>query len=336
VHGIGQAHGGFNDTLAYAVNRNALGALDMVIVSGSEFGSGGRSADRYTVLTGYQDLGNLGGRAPGFIETYSEARALSADASVIVGYSRAPDGMRAFKWTAATGMSALPDLPGGAVDSGALAVSANGSITGGWSTSTEGPQAMLWFPPISIGGITVFDGLVELGDLPGGAYDSAVHAMSGDGAVAVGAGNGNNGREAFIWSNGQGMRPLGQFFSSTTPDSVAYCVSDDGTVVGGTSRTGAGTFDQLAFVWRDDFGMVPLQDILTYYGVDMTGWSRFLEVTGITPDGRTLVGNGVQDLDFTGFRVTLPENFMPEPGAVLPVALAGLALLRRRRRRGGS
>ncbi|KAA0233489.1 MAG: HAF repeat-containing protein, partial [Armatimonadetes bacterium] len=73
---------------------------------------------------GMQDLGTLGG-------TESQANGVSGDGSVVVGWaSDALGNLRAFRWTAATGMQYLGTL---AAHSSAYDVSGNGAVIVGWS-----------------------------------------------------------------------------------------------------------------------------------------------------------------------------------------------------------
>jgi hypothetical protein len=66
-------------------------------------------------------------------------------------------------------------------------------------------------------------------------------------------------------------------------------VSGDGTLVVGAGETAQGVE---AFVWDSIHGMRSLQDLLTQdFGLDLTGW-RLFEATGISADGRTIIGNG--------------------------------------------
>jgi len=51
-------------------------------------------------------------------------------------------------------------------------------------------------------------GMIGLGDLPGGGFESYAHAVSADGAVIVGRSWSASGHEAFIWDNAEGMRSL--------------------------------------------------------------------------------------------------------------------------------
>ncbi|HET6304990.1 MAG TPA: PEP-CTERM sorting domain-containing protein, partial [Myxococcota bacterium] len=103
----------------------------------------------------------------------SEAHAVSADGTVVVGYGTSPAGREAFRWTAATGMVALGDLPGGSSTSFGFGVSADGSVIVGRGSSASGPEAFRW---------TQAGGMLGLGDLPGGAFGSIATDVSADGA----------------------------------------------------------------------------------------------------------------------------------------------------------
>src|SRR5262249_26072669 len=52
------------------------------------------------------------------------------------------------------------------------------------------------------------NGIVGLGDLPGGVFSSEAHAVSADGSVVVGKGTTNSGDQAFNWDPQHGMRVL--------------------------------------------------------------------------------------------------------------------------------
>jgi probable HAF family extracellular repeat protein len=70
--------------------------------------------------------------------------------------------------------------------------------------------------------------------------------------------------------------------------SMAADVSEDGSVVVGFAEGPDGI---TAFVWDDTNGMQSLKDVLTFGGVDMTGW-RLMHAEGISRDGKTIVGYG--------------------------------------------
>lgn len=130
------------------------------------------------------------------------AYAVSADGSVVVGHSSSTSRDEAFRWTRATGMVGLGDLPSTAEDGSmgsAFGVSADGSVVVGRGHSPNGFEALQWTPA---------GGMVGLGDLPGGIFESAAYQVSADGAVAVGYGSSVTGHEASLWTSAEGMRSL--------------------------------------------------------------------------------------------------------------------------------
>jgi probable HAF family extracellular repeat protein len=188
------------------------------------------------------------GFAPG--NTESEAWAVNADGSVVVGSSYAssqPDLYTAFEWAAATGAVGIDQssTPTGRVQ--ANGVSDDGSVIVGFDDN----GAFRW---------TTATGAVNLG--PGGAYD-----VSGDGAVVVGYGSGG----AFRWTASTGMVSLGYLPGYTT--SEAYGTNADGSVVVGGSGSSSGS---QAFEWTQATGMVGLGYLPGYdnsfaYGVSADG-----------------------------------------------------------------
>jgi len=135
-------------------------------------------------------LGTLGGRE-------SEAYGVSADGSVVVGWSyNAAWQSRAFRWTAAGGMQDLGTLPGGN-RSEAWGVSADGSVVVGWAANAAGRgRAFRW---------TASGGMEDLNTtyaslLTNGSVLIEARAISPDGRYIVGSGyNAATGRyEAFL------------------------------------------------------------------------------------------------------------------------------------------
>lgn len=85
-----------------------------------------------------QDIGSLGG-------SHTDAQAISADGSVVVGVSRtALEEQRAFRWTAAEGVQELALLPGGEFGGVATGVTADGSVVVGSTYSSSGYRAVRW------------------------------------------------------------------------------------------------------------------------------------------------------------------------------------------------
>src|SRR5690606_20429255 len=77
----------------------------------------------------------------------SVASSISADGSVIVGYSFGFRDMQAVRWTEHGGIESLGELPGGALLSEATAVSADGSIIVGYAWDLGGmSHAFRWTP----------------------------------------------------------------------------------------------------------------------------------------------------------------------------------------------
>ncbi|MCK5001056.1 MAG: hypothetical protein KAS23_16045 [Anaerohalosphaera sp.] len=139
-----------------------------------------REAFRWTQAEGMKGLGDLPGGS-----FYSIALDVSADGSVVVGYSNTDWGDRAFRWTASEGIQDIGCLPGNGT-SRAWAVSADGSVVVGIS----GNQAFRW---------TSSEGIQGLGYLPDGG-NSEAWDVSDDGLVIVGKGTTDLGdEEAFIW-----------------------------------------------------------------------------------------------------------------------------------------
>jgi probable HAF family extracellular repeat protein len=113
-----------------------------------------------------EDLGTL----PGV--NFSQARGVSADGSVVVGWSN-----RAFRWTAAGGMEDLGTLAGG-FGSVASDVSADGSTVVGYSTSSGGARAVRWITCVPCPADFNGDGFLDFFD-----YDAFVEAYETSGGL---------------------------------------------------------------------------------------------------------------------------------------------------------
>lgn len=91
---------------------------------------------------------------------------LSSDGGTVVGWSEAGP-LRAFRWTAGSGIVDLGVLPGDSL-SGGFAVNADGSVVVGMS-GVANIQAYRWTGP---------GGMIGIGDLPGGASNSQANDVS--------------------------------------------------------------------------------------------------------------------------------------------------------------
>lgn len=180
----------------------------------------------------------------------SWAFGVSGDGSVVVGASySAANELQAFRWTQGVGMQGLGFLasPANLARWGqAEAISADGNVIVGScrsNNSQNGVEAFRW---------TVGGGMVGLGDLAGGGFQSWAFAASADGSVIVGRATiegvggpfgGGSASRAFIWDTVHGMRDLQELLTAAGAPiegwtlTEARGVSADGrTIVG----TGAG------------------------------------------------------------------------------------------------
>jgi probable HAF family extracellular repeat protein len=223
---------------------------------------------------------SLGFLPEGSLESY--ASDVSADGAIVVGGSSTAEDEKfeAFRWTQGDGMVGLGYLSDGDFDSYANDVSADGSTVVGMSGSSDAYQAFRW---------TQSDGMVGLGYLQEGDLKSCAHGVSADGSTVVGYSISSSGyTEAFRWTQSDKMVGLG--FLPDANESVALGVSADGSTVVGYSGSG---YNTEAFIWNETNGMRNLKDLLTDIGhLDLNSWT-LSGATGISSDGKTVVGIGM-------------------------------------------
>ncbi len=281
--GLGDLTGGIFYSTGQKIND------DGSVIIGTSYGTLNYEAFRWTAGSGMTALGALAGGL------YSYANGVSADGSVVVGYSMsAASGFgrgEAFRWTSGTGMVSLGDFAGGVLDSQAYATNSDGSIIVGYGTNASGIEAFRW---------TSGTGLVGLGELAGGSYFSNAKAISADETVIVGDSNSANGYEAFRWTSGTGMVGLGDLAGGIFY-SRAFDVSADGSVIVGYGSSASGAE---AFLWTQSTGMQSLADILTADGVDLTNWV-LSSANDISDDGNIIVGQATHNGNTTAFLVNL-------------------------------
>jgi probable HAF family extracellular repeat protein len=274
--------------------------------------------------------------APGFGP--SAVRDLSADGSVAVGDSSAG----AYRWTAATGGTALGDFVGGTGTSFSAGVSADGTIVVGAADAPTGMQSHLRAFRWTLTNAATGQGtMADLGDLPGGDSFSVAAKVSHDGSVVVGGASSAASLagssftldfEAFRWTQAAGMVGLGDLPGGGF-HSFANAVSGDGSViVGASTSTASGISDFEAFRWTQATGMVGLGDL--------PGGNFASTAAAVSADGSIIVGssavaigdggldiyapfiwdavNGMRDLRtvFASLGLTLPQLNMTDATAV--------------------
>jgi probable HAF family extracellular repeat protein len=174
-------------------------------------------------------------------------------------------------------MVGLGFLPGDTM-SRARGVSADGSVVVGSSShSFSASQAFCW---------TSTGGMVGLGDLAGGLFNSGATAVSADGKTVVGGGTSTSGTPPARWTSSGGWVSLGKLPSSGFFDGNATDVSADGSVIVGKAR--GASFGYEPFRWTLSGGMVSLGQSSSF---NVLGVSA----TGVSADGNIIVGTDSSD-----------------------------------------
>jgi len=229
-------------------------------------------------------------RGLGFLPggTYSQAWGVSADGSVVTGFSSSSAGTEAFLWTAETGMVGLGDLPSDTVSSLGYNISADGS-------TIVGQGSPVWPRHIEAFRWKSSTGMIGLGSLGSTSDRSVANAASGDGSIVVGWSEGSSSpqsiREAFRWTDSDGMVGLGVLSGGT--DSSASDISFDGTVIVGSSKS---SFGYEAFRWTAETGMVGLGDL--------SGGDYSSGANAVSSDVSVIVGTASSSFGTEAFRWT--------------------------------
>jgi len=166
----------------------------------------------------FQGLGHLTG------DFCSEAEAVSADGSVVVGTSCTASGVQAFRWTALEGLVGIP-IPEGLIETWGVDVSADGTFVLCYGrkngSAPYGYEGFLWH----------ISGAMERIAMPDA--DVIPHGMSADALVVVGTAWGTGiAEEAFRWTSDGGFNRL-QGLHGEGIRSAAEAISADGLVVVG-------------------------------------------------------------------------------------------------------
>ena len=244
----------------------------------------------------------LGAIAPGALPCdalLSSAYDTNEDGTVIVGLGwNGCRIARAFRWEESTGMVDLGSTVEGQ-SSRANAVSGNGKVVAGWQEDVTGVrQGARWT-----------DSRQELFTGPAGIVGEA-QAANKDGSIVVGqtcrfdTRDTPSDQSAWVWTSRDGVQCL-PVPRRRVPGflGTALATSDDGRVIGGGHSFG---LESEAVLWIDR-SPAYLKDYLRANGVPnaFEGWVNTGFITGVSPDGRVLVGYGAGRRDFQGFLVIL-------------------------------
>jgi probable HAF family extracellular repeat protein len=180
-------------------------------------------------------------------------------------------------------------LPGGDSAS-AQGVSGDGSVIVGLGKSYNTPEydefeAFKW---------TADTGMVGLGDLPGGSFDSVARDVTADGATIVGNGTTvyvNDIDRAVRWAESGAIEDLGALpgVHPSVAHSYGNAVSPDGSVIAGWARNAEG--DQEACIWTGGEGPIGLGDLA---GRGSLAWDVAVATETVVV-GRSYLPGGAQE-----------------------------------------
>jgi probable HAF family extracellular repeat protein len=310
--GFNEGKGGFywmpTTGVIFAGGVQALGVSrdGHTIVGGARDSSRIQQAGIWTRGTEWRLLGSFAGSAGPCDLSLSQGTGVNGDGQTVVGFAwNGCAAAHAFRWQESTGMIDLGSTVQGR-SSRALGVSADGMVVVGDQTTAEGfNQGARWA-----------GGRQELMTGPEGPAGSAL-AANQDGSIVVGRvcvpSSGRVGdQSAWIWKAQGGLTclPAPKRLVSPGPPIIveAAATSDDGQVIGGSQSVG-GSADSNAVLW---IGGQPtyLKEFLQANGLPnaFRTWINTGTITGISPDGRVLVGWGAAVGGFRGYIVILGSS----------------------------
>lgn len=250
---------------------------------------------------------------------------ISGDGNSVVGlYWRAgqPGGIaHASTGSVAGGVSDLGST-GGA--SRANAANYDGSVVVGWDEAADGHwRTAVWVNGVQsiihdLGAFTEASGVNGAGDVVvGNAWNESTSTLE----AATWRWNGSTWEEQIL-----GVLP-GTF--EVFGQAAALGVSDDGSMIVGFNRFDFGPFsDTTGFIWTEALGMVSVEAYLASHGVEIDPLFDIASLTGISADGKTLIGYGTDWATFEtqSFMITIPA-----PSSLAICAFGALVGARRRR-----
>ena len=348
---VGDLPGG--GTFSMALDLSADGST----VLGQSDSADGSQLFRWNLDSGFSIVPSFD-PGPAFFPNFF-ATSISGDGSSVAGYAFTGTNLEGLKWDPINGFDCIGILDpaeGGSLMSVGMDISGDGNSVVGYGSapSTTSIAALLW---------TSTMGLVSLEYLPADEPEpfytsqSFAYGISDDGQTVVGASSSNKhvdrGEQAFRWTQGTGMQPLG--FLTGEISSVAYAVSADGSVVAGQSGFSAfrwtaesgmeaiGNFtpasvsadgnvivgtspaEGLAVVWTPETGAQSLQSYLeSKFNLSLPGWQSLTEAVAVSADGTVIAGTGINADGFAEAFIAKTDTAVETAGVV---ALTGSASL---------
>jgi hypothetical protein len=340
---------GTNSSGVTGSNANAINGAGVAVGEATKWNgdtSLGSRAVRWDPSGSATELGNLGASATGFTQNHAwdvneVGTAVGYGNKYIAGIDR---GLRAVRWdapgTAATELDNLGTKSNGNTTSVAYAVNAAGTAVGYAEKYGNGGAA--YFGERAVRWDGSGSAATELGNISDNLGFTNSHANAiNDAGTAVGygqkwAGGADLGLRAVRW-NASGISAtelanLGTDNNGFTA-SIANAINTDGIAVGESYKYIGGMFaGHRAVLWQPDGTVLDLNNVIAPDGL----WS-LIEARGIS-DTNWITGYGTFDPDGPGPLKGYSRAFLlnlsvvPEPTSVSFLAVAALALRRRRRR----
>lgn len=223
-------------------------------------------------------------------------------------------------WTESGGVQNVGGLPDGNRYASFSDVTNDGSTFVGFASDTL-QRPVAWDND---------NGFQVLGSVPESTGAGMAISIAPYGGVITGALEVGPGNHPAYWDAG-GNAHLINLWDGYTVGEALGVTGDGSTIVGNWRETPYSTeSESLAFIWDEDNGARPLQDVLMNdYGMDLGGWT-LNHLADITPDGLFMVGTGTNpNGDLEAFKISMAT--LPAPGALSLFALAAAAGHRRRR-----
>jgi len=279
------AAGGFKDLGHGDPNSSSIGiSRDGSTIISGYVGLRGFTSPHIWNASGLVDLGHPHNGCTKIGNSWGSGYGVSADGTVAVGLAWTCTAAEGFAWTPKTGNLSLGHPPGNH-SSRASAISANAkTIVGFWEDPTGPRRPVRW-----VGGKPdLFLGSTLLGEAT---------AVNSNGTQIVGQSfNATGNGIAFFYSDKRGLITLGTLSHSTTDQSVANGISDNGRVVGWSGDPfGAGIE---AFTWTSPYGMKKLATVLNKLGARIPAGTTLTTAVSISADGSTMAGQYVNGQKF--------------------------------------